>query len=159
MRTPLKKQKTLGDHVGERVDEIAIQAEVLRQQIAERAPGVRDQLIEQLPDLDDLRERLPEWREEMATRLPESVSDRLPESVRPKKKSKLKKVALIGLVLAAGGAAFAAARQSLSADGARSAGQPYPAPPTPPAGDHVAPMAPPAPDPASESEFKVDRDR
>ena len=72
------------------------QGDQLRQTIAERAPEVRDRLAEEVP--------------EMVDKLPAPVADYLPESAKSKpkrKRSRVKKLLFVGLVI--GGAAAAAA--------------------------------------------------
>src|SRR5665811_341461 len=117
-------------------DDMAERARGVRDDMAERARGVRDQVAERAPEVrEQLRERLPEWRDEFVTRLPDSVSDRLPESAKPKKKSRLKKVAVLGLVSASAGAAYVALRSKLSGSST-----PVTAPPA-----YTPPKAAPAP--------------
>lgn len=145
------RKKSIRDKIDAQIDSIADQAKDL----VDRAPGLRDQVKERLPDReelkdrrDQLKERMPdrdelwdllpdrkqllEMRGELINKLPEGVSERLPESVKPKKKrGKVKKVALLGLVTGAGAAAFAAARRLAGNTPTPSYTQPRPATPPP----------------------------
>ncbi|MBC7632146.1 hypothetical protein [Aeromicrobium sp.] len=146
-----KKKKNLRNQLEERLDDLTTQTAELSKQVADRAPGVRDQLLAAIPDKDQLRAALPdkdqllEIRDELFERLPESVSERLPEKVKPKR-SRLKKVAILGAITGIGAAAFAAVR------GKSSTPPPPPAPfpqatrptPTPPPTPAPAPAAAPA---------------
>jgi uncharacterized protein YdhG (YjbR/CyaY superfamily) len=133
---PLKRKKTVRDQLEARLEDLVAQADVVRQQIKDRAPEVRDAVVTKAQhgavDLADtvrtkaahgaadLRERLPELRHELLERapelsektydkLPKSVADRLPDEVKPKKR-RLRRIVGFGLVLGAGAAAFATLR-------------------------------------------------
>jgi ElaB/YqjD/DUF883 family membrane-anchored ribosome-binding protein len=131
MARPFKK-KTVRDKIEAQLAELASQTEELRQQVVDRAPGVRDQIVEQTGALakqvadrapvvrDQIVEKLPDraqlldLRDDLFEKLPESVQDKLPEQVKPKS-SRLKRVAVAGLVTGIGAAAFAAVRRRSSA--------------------------------------------
>lgn len=106
--------------------------------VAAKAPQVRDQVVTKLHEgADEARNRWPDIRDELidrrdqlVERLPDDVSDRLPEAAKPKKKSKLRKVALIGLVAALGGVAYSRVKNA-----ANSSPAPYTPPSTKPAPD------------------------
>ena len=138
------RKKSIRDKIDAQIDSIADQAKDL----VDRAPGLRDQVKERLPDREELKERMPdrdelwdllpdrkqllEMRGELINKLPEGVTERLPESVKPKKKrGKVKKVALLGVVTGAGAAAFAAARRLAGNTPTPSYTQPRPATPPP----------------------------
>ncbi len=111
-----KKKKSVRDTLESTYDQVRSQvaekAPVLRDQVVDqvstKAPIVRDQVVARLHDgRDELRTRLPELHASLYDRLPDDVTDRLPEGAKPKKtKSKLKKVAVVGLIAAAGGFAY-----------------------------------------------------
>lgn len=105
MHRPFAK-KTFRHRLEERIDELADQTEDLRKQFVEKAPGVRDQLLAALPD----KEQLLDLRDDVYERLPDSVSDRLPEKAKPKH-ARLKKIAVVGVVAGAGAAAFSVLRR------------------------------------------------
>jgi len=110
-------------------DQIVEQTGELRKQVVDRAPGVRDQIVAALPDKDQLLD----LRDDLFDRLPENVQDKLPEKVKPKR-SRLRKVAAIGVLTGAGAAAFAILKRRGDTPNVY-------VPPTPP--------APPAPSAAS----------
>ena len=134
---PFKKKK-FSKKLEARLDDLASQTEELRQQVVDRAPGVRDQLVDMLPDKDQLRD----LRDDLFERLPDGVTDKMPDKVKPKKRSKLKRVAFLGVVTGAGAAAFAAMKGRSQTPPPP---KPYKAPPTPsrppatPAGDAAMP--------------------
>jgi ABC-type transporter Mla subunit MlaD len=115
------KKKNLRDQL----EELASQAGELSQQVVERAPVVRDQLVDRLPDRDQLVDRLPDkaqlvdllpdkaqlldLRDDLLDRLPDTVTDKLPEKVKPKR-SRLKRIAVIGVLTGAVAAAVAVLR-------------------------------------------------
>ena len=101
MPKPFKK-KTFRDKLESQISDLAGQTDELRKQVVDRAPGVRDQIVAALPDKDQLLD----LRDDLFDRLPENVQDKLPEKVKPKR-SRLRKVAAIGVVTGAGAAAFA----------------------------------------------------
>lgn len=106
MPRPFKK-KTARNRLEARLDDLASQTEELRQQVVDRAPGVRDQLIDMMPDKDQLRD----LRDDLFERLPDSVAEKVPEKVKPKKRSKLRRVAFLGVLTGAGAAAFAVVKR------------------------------------------------
>ena len=110
-------------------DQIVEQAGEVRKQVADRAPGVRDQIVGALPD----KGQLLDLRDDLFDRLPENVQDKLPEKVKPKRK-RLRKVAAVGVLTGAGAAAFAILKRKGTTP------EPYVAP-TPPA--PAAPSTPP----------------
>jgi len=115
-------------------DQIVGQTSELRKQVADRAPAVRDQIVAAIPDKDQLLD----LRDDLFDRLPENVQDRLPEKVKPKRR-RLRKVAAVGVLTGAGAAAFAILKRRGAAPVAST---PPPVPPVPP-------TTPPAPaDPA-----------
>jgi hypothetical protein len=83
-------------------DQIVGQTGELRKQVVDRAPVVRDQLVAALPDKDQLLD----LRDDLFDRLPETVQDKLPERAKPKR-TRLRKVAALGVLTGAGAAAFA----------------------------------------------------
>ena len=95
---PFKKKK-FRNRLEARLDDLASQTEDLRKQVVDRAPGVRDSLVDMLPD-----------------------------KVKPKKRSKLKRVAFLGVLTGAGAAAFAALKGKGNTPPPPA---PFPAPPTP----------------------------
>lgn len=106
----------------------------LATQVATKAPDVRDQVVSKLHEgadearsrWPDIRDDLVDRRDQLVERLPDDVSDRLPEGAKPKKKrSKLRKVALIGVIAAIGGVAYSRIKGA-----ANSAPAPY-SPPAP----------------------------
>jgi hypothetical protein len=121
---PFTKKKSLREKLETQLGDLAGQTEELRKQVAERAPGVRDQIVEQTEELrkqvaekapvvrDQIvaalpdREQLLSVRDDLFDRLPENVQDKLPEQVKPKRK-RLRKVAAVGVLTGAGAAAFA----------------------------------------------------
>ena len=105
-------------------DQIVGQTGELRKQVADRAPAVRDQIVAALPD----RDQLLDLRDDLFDRLPDNVQDRLPEKVKPKR-TRLRKVAAVGVLTGAGAAAFAILKRK---------GAPAPTP-------YVAPVPPAAP--------------
>lgn len=145
----MSKNKTFRHKLELQLAELAVQTEELRKQVVERAPGVRDQIIEQggelakqvaerapgvrdqivaaLPDKDQLLE----MRDELFERLPDTVQEKLPVKPKPKpKRKRLRRVAAIGAVTGAGAAAFAIVRRR--GDTPQNA-YVTPTPPTPPA--------------------------
>ena len=54
------KKKSLRKKLEAQLDELATQADDLRQQVVDRAPGVRDQILDRLPDRDEMRDMLPD---------------------------------------------------------------------------------------------------
>ena len=138
MPRPFKK-KNFRHRLEARLDELATQTEELRQQVVDRAPGVRDQLIDMLPDKEQLRD----LRDDLFERLPDNVAEKMPEKVKPKKRSKLKRVAFLGVITGAGAAAFAAMK-SRTHTPPPPPPEPFPAPPTPAAPADVAPPPEPA---------------
>ncbi|AXT86341.1 hypothetical protein C6I20_14930 [Aeromicrobium sp. A1-2] len=140
MPRPFKK-KTLRIQLEDRLEGLTEQTEELRQQVADRAPVVRDQLIDMLPDKDQLRD----LRDDLFDRLPENVQDRLPERVKPKR-SKLKRIAVLGILAGAGAAAVAAVRGRVQS---APAPDPFPRPQAAPA-PQAAPTPKPAPTHAAE---------
>lgn len=149
------KSKTLRDRVESQIGDLAAQTEDLRKQVVERAPAVRDQIVEQTGDLrkqvverapavrDQIvaalpdKEQLLDLRDDLFEKLPDTVQDRLPEKVKPKRR-RLRKVAAVGILAGAGGAAFAILKRKGSAP------EPYVAP-TPPAAAATPPTAPATP--------------
>jgi len=117
-------------------DQIVEQTGELRKQVADRAPAVRDQIVSHLPD----RDQLLDLRDDLFDRLPENVQDKLPEKVKPKR-SRLRKVAAIGVVTGAGAAAFAILKRRGQTPNVY-------VPPTPP-----APPAPTSSAPSTASSF------
>lgn len=111
-----KKKHTVRDTIEHTYDDLRAQvaknAPILRDQVVDqvstKAPIVRDQVVSKLGEgRDELKTRLPELHASLFERLPDDVADRLPEGAKPKKKkSRLKKVAIIGLIAAAGGFVF-----------------------------------------------------
>ena len=77
---PFKKKK-FRTKLEARLDDLASQTEELRQQVVDRAPGVRDQLVDMLPDKDQLRD----LRDDLFERLPDGVAEKVPDKVKPKK--------------------------------------------------------------------------
>lgn len=153
----LRKKRTVRKQAEDRLTDVLGQADELRgqitEQVAARAPEVRDALRERLetgvseiraryPDVRDaLLERVPELSDETYDKLPSKVADRLPEQVKPKKK-RLRKVATVGLLAGAGAAAFAIVRRNQAT---------APVPPTPFPAPTPAPTKP-APTPAKQAE-------
>lgn len=109
-------------------DQIVGQTGELRKQVVDRAPGVRDQIVAALPDKDQLLD----LRDDLFDRLPDNVQDKLPEKVKPRR-TRLRKVAAVGVLTGAGAAAFAILKRKGAAPA------PYVAPVPPPA----APVTPP----------------
>ena len=132
---PFKKKKKFRTTLEARLDDLASQTEELRQQVVDRAPGVRDQLVDMLPDKDQLRD----LRDDLFERLPDGVADKVPDKVKPKKRSKLKRVAFLGVLTGAGAAAFAAVK---GRSGTQRPPEPFPAPPTPTPPADVTPPKP-----------------
>ncbi|KRC65478.1 hypothetical protein ASE12_12375 [Aeromicrobium sp. Root236] len=120
---PFKKKK-FRNRLEARLDDLASQTEDLRKQVVDRAPGVRDSLVDMLPDKDQLRD----LRDDLFERLPDGVADKVPDKVKPKKRSKLKRVAFLGVLTGAGAAAFAALKGKGNTPPPPA---PFPAPPTP----------------------------
>ncbi len=116
-------RKQVADRAPAVRDQIVGQTDELRHKVADRAPAVRDQLIAALPD----KGQLLHLRDDLFDRLPEQVQDKLPEKVKPQR-TKLRKVAAVGLATGAGAAAFAILKR-------KGAATPPPAyvPPVPPA--------------------------
>jgi hypothetical protein len=133
MPRPFNKKKTARDRLESRLDDLASQTEELRQQVVDRAPGVRDQLIDMLPDKDQLRE----LRDDLFERLPDNVAEKLPEKVKPKKRSKLRRMAFLGMLTGAGAAAFAVMK------GRKHTPPPPPEPFRPPTATPAADVTPP----------------
>lgn len=120
------KATALREQAEAHLDDLAAQAHDLRRQAIDRAPAVRDQLKEMLPD----KEQLLDLRDDLFDRLPDTVQDKLPEQVKPKR-SRFKRVAVFGLITGAGAAAFAVLRGRSKTTPAR---DPFPQqPPAPPA--------------------------
>lgn len=140
---PFKKKK-FRTTLEARLDDLASQTEELRQQVVDRAPGVRDQLVDMLPDKDQLRD----LRDDLFERLPDSVADKMPEKVKPKKRSKLKRVAILGVLTGAGAAAFAAIKGRSNTPPPP---EPFPTPPKPAAPADAAPAEPATKAPVKES--------
>lgn len=118
------------------VEQVVEQAGELRQQVADRAPVVREQIVSALPDKDQLLV----LRDDLFEKLPDTVQDKLPERAKPRR-TRLRKVAAIGVLTGAGAAAFAILKRRGGADHAYT-------PPTstpPPAPAPTAATAPPAP--------------
>jgi hypothetical protein len=111
-------------------DQIVGQTGELRKQVADRAPAVRDQIVAALPD----KEQLLDLRDDLFDRLPENVQEKLPERVKPKR-TRLRKVAAVGVLTGAGAAAFAILKR-------RGASQNAYTPTTPPAPAPAAPKPP-----------------
>lgn len=132
----LFKKASIRKKIDAQIDGLAEQAKDL----VDRAPGFRDQVKDRIPDKEELWDLLPdrkqllEMRGELFDKLPDGVADRMPEKVKPKKKrGKLKKVALLGVITGAGAAAFAAARRVAGNTPTPSYTQPRPAAPAKPA--------------------------
>lgn len=123
-------RKQVADRVADRApavrDQLVGQTDELRHKVADRAPAVREQIIAALPD----KGQLLHLRDDLFDRLPENVQDRLPEKVKPKR-SKLRKVAAVGLVTGAGAAAFAILKRKGDAPSAYVPPVPPPAPAAP----------------------------
>ena len=128
---PFKKKK-FRNRLEARLDDLASQTEDLRKQVVDRAPGVRDSLVDMLPDKDQLRD----LRDDLFERLPDGVADKVPDKVKPKKRSKLKRVAFLGVLTGAGAAAFAALKGKGNTPPPPA---PFPAPPTPSSSAGTAP--------------------
>jgi flagellar basal body-associated protein FliL len=124
---PFKKKK-FRSTIEARLEDLASQTEELRQQVVDRAPAVRDQLVDLLPDKDQLRD----LRDDLFERLPDSVAEKVPDKVKPKKKSKLKRVAVLGVLTGAGAAAFAAMKGRSNTPPPPAPFPTAPTPPTPP---------------------------
>ncbi|MCW2829691.1 MAG: hypothetical protein JWP31_383 [Aeromicrobium sp.] len=144
MPRPFTK-KTFRDKLEAQLSDLASQTEdlrhqlveqtgELRKQVAERAPGVREQLVAALPDKDQLLD----LRDDLFERLPDTVQDRLPEKVKPKR-ARLRKVAAVGVLTGAGAAAFAILKRK----GATSEAYTPPTMPTPPPPSPTTPAATP----------------
>ena len=131
---PFKKKK-FRNRLEARLDDLASQTEELRQQVVDRAPGVRDSLVDMLPDKDQLRD----LRDDLFERLPDGVADKVPDTVKPKKRSKLKRVAFLGVLTGAGAAAFAALKGKGNTPPPPA---PFPAPPTPSSSADATPPKP-----------------
>jgi hypothetical protein len=153
------KKKTFRDKLEAQLSELAEQTDELRKQVVERAPGVRDQIVEQSNELarqvavkapvvrDQIvaalpdREQLLDLRDDLFERLPENVQEKLPEKVKPKR-TRLRKVAAIGVLTGAGAAAFAILKRR----GETSSAYPAPTPATtPPPTTTAPPTVAPAP--------------
>jgi len=132
---PFKKKQNFRTKLEARLDDLASQTEELRQQVVERAPVVRDQLVDMLPDKDQLRD----LRDDLFERLPDSAAEKVPDKVKPKKRSKFKRVAFLGVLTGAGAAAFAAVKGRANTPPPP---EPFPAPPTPAAPVDAAPSEP-----------------
>lgn len=133
---PIRKNKTLRDKLEHHIEDLASQTDELRQQVVDRAPGVRDQLIAALPDKD----QLVDLRDDLFEKLPEGVQEKLPERVKPRRR-RLRKVAVVGVLTGAGAAAFAILKRRGDTPPAYT-----PPPPTPPRpASPAAPKTPPAP--------------
>ena len=115
-------------------DQIVEQTGELRKQVADRAPAVRDQIVSHLPD----RDQLLDLRDDLFDRLPENVQDRLPEKVKPQRK-RLRRVAAVGILTGAGAAAFAILKRKGDAPAPYVAPVPPPAATTPPPAPAAAP--------------------
>jgi hypothetical protein len=127
----MKFRKRLRDKIEAQIDELADQAKDL----VDRAPGFRDQVKDRLPDREELMDMIPdkkqllEFRDELFEKIPDGVADHIPDAAKPKKKrGKVKKVAMFGLVTGAGAAAFAAVRRLADSTPTPSYTQPRPAP-------------------------------
>lgn len=121
--SPFKK-KTFRDKLEDQLSDLAAQTDELRKQVVERAPAVRDQIVEQTGELrkqvadrapvvrDQIiaalpdKEQLLDLRDDLFEKLPDNVQDKLPEKVKPKR-TRLRKVAVVGVATGAGAAAFA----------------------------------------------------
>ena len=134
MPRPFKK-KTVRNQLEDRLDDLAGQTEELRKQVVDRAPAVRDQLIDLIPD----KGQLLDLRDDLFDKLPDNVAEKLPEQVKPKR-SKFKRIAIVGVVT--GGAAAAVAVLK-----GRSSSTPPPVPPAPTAAP--SPRSTPAGDPTA----------
>lgn len=98
----IRKKKTLLDKLEPHLKDLTAQADDLRHQVVEKAPELRSQIVSALPD----RDQLVDLRDDLFDRLPEQVQDKLPERAKPKR-TRLRKVAAIGVLTGAGAAAFA----------------------------------------------------
>lgn len=80
----------------------------LGHKIVDNAPVVRDQVTATLgAAAGEIARRVPD----LVDRLPDQVSDKLPESVQPKpKKRRLRKILVIGTIATAGGVVFSKVR-------------------------------------------------
>ena len=119
----IRKKKTVRDQLEVRLDDFLNQAEDLRKQVSDRAPEVRDSLLTRIdagltelkarwPEIrDEVLDRVPEMSEDTYDKLPDGVKDKVPEQAKPKKKRRLRKLAVVGLVTGAGAAALAAVRR------------------------------------------------
>ncbi len=143
----LFKKASIRKKIDAQIDGLADQAKDL----VDRAPGFRDQVKDRIPDKEELWDLLPdrkqllELRGELFDKLPDGVADRMPEKVKPKKKrGKLKKVALLGVITGAGAAAFSAARRMAGNTPTPSYTQPRPAT-TPPKAAAASPAKTAAP--------------
>jgi hypothetical protein len=110
-------------------DQIVGQTGELRKQVVDRAPAVRDQIVAALPDKDQLLD----LRDDLFDRLPENVQDKLPERAKPRR-SRLRKVAAIGVLTGAAAAAFAILKRRGDSPNVY-------VPPTPPAPAPAAPTS------------------
>lgn len=131
---PIRKKKTLRDKLEDHIEDLASQTDGLRQQVVERAPGVRDQLIAALPD----KEQLVDLRDDLFEKLPDGVQEKLPERVKPRRR-RLRKVAVVGVLTGAGAAAFAILKRRGDTPPT------YTPPPAPPRPSNPAPTKAPTP--------------
>ncbi|MCD9199517.1 hypothetical protein [Aeromicrobium wangtongii] len=131
-------RKQVIEHAPAVRDQIAEQTVELRKQVADRAPAVRDQIVAALPDKDQLLD----LRDDLFERLPENVQERLPEQVKPKRRTRLRKVAAIGVLTGAGAAAFAIMQRRGSSPAPYVAPTPPATPPAPPAATAPPTVAP-----------------
>lgn len=156
---PIRKKQTLRDKLEDHFEDLLAQTDDLRQQVVERAPGVRDQLIAALPD----KERLVDLRDDLFEKLPDGVQEKLPERAKPKRK-RLRKVAVVGVVAGAGAAVFAIVKRRAEAPPAYTPPPPYTPPPAPratstppPSATEPAPQTPATPpDPAAGDPFAAE---
>lgn len=153
---PIRKKNTLRDTLEDTLGELASHTEDLRQQVVERAPGVRDQVIAAMPD----KEQLLDLRDDLFEKLPDGVQEKLPERVKPRRR-RLRKVAVVGILTGAGAAAFAIVKRRgetpptyTPPPAPRPPAAAAPKPPTPPA----PPVAKPAPDAKATKDDPTDGD-
>lgn len=138
------RKKTARDQFEARLEDFLTQAEDLRVQASHRAPEVREAALARLetgleevrtrwPGVrDDLLERVPELNQQTYDKLPDAVSDRLPEQVKPTRKRSALRTVVVGGLLAGAGAAAVAMLRSKKANQSTSAGYTPPQPVRPP---------------------------